>query len=673
MPLAYTSDNPIQPWLLQAAVRVAAYLQAMGGEPVLEHYPFLTLYLDEARRSCPPASDLFELDRGWSGLIDPEAPADTPLARLRQAGLKPEHLRALLLIGLVEVDARFGTVYSMLHPFPDELRLTVGLLADLLTFNAVDDLVPVWHVVQELERRGLILIHQLDRPRAAQPLSLPAPVWAALCGEGFSRPWPELRLYPQTAFETLAELGGLLPPAWLARLGRVPQLVERGLAQGLVLRGMRGSGRRRALGALARTLGRDLLQLQQPAVQQLPGLCRLAGALATLHRAVPLIELELAPGEAIALPPLAGYNGLFGVMLGREGSLTGPQAEGCLLLEVPAADHEARRRQWSQVLDGRVNGTQAVIEDASRNYHLTLGAVERAGKLAQAYAALNDHAHIELADVQEACRALNRQSLENLASRIQTDGAWADLIVSETTRADLANLVRRCRQRETVLAHLGRGFTGIKRGVRALFGGPSGTGKTLAARLIAAELRLDLYRVDLSAVVSKYIGETERNLSRLFARAEEQDIVLLLDEGDSLLTARTDVRSANDRYANMETNYLLQRLEQYEGIILITTNAASRIDGAFQRRIDVFIEFSPPDAGQRQRLWQLHLPGQHAISPGFLRTVSLRCPLTGGQIRNAALPATVLAVDAGAPVCDALLAEGINREYTKQGAASPLN
>src|SRR5690606_25825242 len=133
-----------------------------------------------------------------------------------------------------------------------------------------------------------------------------------------------------------------------------------------------------------------------------------------------------------------------------------------------------------------------------------------------------------------------------------------------------------------------------------------------------------------------------------------------------------DVRNSTDRYANMETNYLLQRLEQYEGIILITTNAADRIDSAFQRRMDVFVEFSLPDAGQRQQLWRLHLPEQHTISDSFLRTVALRCQLTGGQIRNAALHATVLALEANEPVGEFFLADGIQREYTKIGAVTPL-
>ena len=148
-------------------------------------------------------------------------------------------------------------------------------------------------------------------------------------------------------------------------------------------------------------------------------------------------------------------------------------------------------------------------------------------------------------------------------------------------------------------------------GVRALFSGPSGTGKTLAARLLASALQMDLYRLDLSAVVNKYIGETEKNLNQIFARAEELDVILLLDEGDALLTQRTEVSNANDRYANLETNYLLQRLKSFEGILIVTTNAGDRIDSAFQRRMDVVISFPPPDATERWVIWQLHLPVTH--------------------------------------------------------------
>src|SRR5262249_699205 len=159
----------------------------------------------------------------------------------------------------------------------------------------------------------------------------------------------------------------------------------------------------------------------------------------------------------------------------------------------------------------------------------------------------------------------------------------------------------------------------------ALFNGPSGTGKTLAAKILAAVLSMDIYRLDLASVVNKYIGETEKNLSQLLARAQGLDVLLLVDEGGARMTNRTDVTSANDPHANVETNYLLQRLETYQGIIVVTTNAGNRIDTAFQRRFDVAIEFSPPDPFERLLIWQQHLPAMHRVSPAYLQEVAQQC------------------------------------------------
>jgi SpoVK/Ycf46/Vps4 family AAA+-type ATPase len=212
----------------------------------------------------------------------------------------------------------------------------------------------------------------------------------------------------------------------------------------------------------------------------------------------------------------------------------------------------------------------------------------------------------------------------------------------------------------------------LNAGVRALLKGPSGTGKTLAARVLAASLGMDLYRVDLSAVVNKYIGETEKNLHRIFARAEELDVMLLFDEGDALLGRRTSVSTANDRYANLETNFLLQRLEAHEGIVLVTTNAAEHIDSAFQRRMDVIVDFRAPETAERLAIWRLHLPAEHRVPEGFLREVAHRCALTGGQIRNAVLHAALLASADGGPIDPDALEAAIQREYRKRGAVCPL-
>jgi SpoVK/Ycf46/Vps4 family AAA+-type ATPase len=282
--------------------------------------------------------------------------------------------------------------------------------------------------------------------------------------------------------------------------------------------------------------------------------------------------------------------------------------------------------------------------------------------------------HVAPADVRDATRALNRQVLDTLTVRLETSGDWSQLAVGEPTWRELQGLESRCRQRERLRDVVGSGFgEQMNMGVRAMFVGPSGTGKSLAARLLAAALGRDLYRLDLSAVVNKYIGETEKNLERAFARAEELDVLLLIDEGDALLTARTAVQSSNDRYANLETNFLLQRLESFEGIVIITTNASQHIDTAFQRRMDVVIPFPPPTALDRWRIWTVHLPESHTVEPLLLEEIARRCELRGGQIRNAVLHASLLALDADSVLNSVHLTAAVRREYRKLNAVCPLS
>jgi SpoVK/Ycf46/Vps4 family AAA+-type ATPase len=275
--------------------------------------------------------------------------------------------------------------------------------------------------------------------------------------------------------------------------------------------------------------------------------------------------------------------------------------------------------------------------------------------------------------VRAALRLLQGHALDRLASHVETVGDWNDLAVTASTRRELELLELRCRHRERLVDPGGTAErSGLAPGVRALFTGPSGSGKTLAARLLASVLRKDLYAVDLATIVDKYLGETEKNLEEILSRAEELDVVLLLDEGDALLGQRTDVRSSNDRYANLETNFLLQRLEVFDGVVVVTTNAGERIDPGFRRRIDVVVQFRMPDAADRWALWHLHLPYEHDVDTYFLEEVAARCTLTGGQIRNAVLHASLLAVERARPVGTVELEDAVRREYRKAGAACPL-
>jgi SpoVK/Ycf46/Vps4 family AAA+-type ATPase len=268
---------------------------------------------------------------------------------------------------------------------------------------------------------------------------------------------------------------------------------------------------------------------------------------------------------------------------------------------------------------------------------------------------------------------VNREALERLATYLPPLQSAAPPILSPVAAEELRTLLLRCRHRASLADAAGGPLRGtLSRGVRALFSGPSGCGKSLAARHLAACMNLDVYRVDLAAVVNKYVGETERNLEQVLARAEELGVVLLLDEGDALMTKRTDVTTANDRYANLETNFLLQRLETFDGIAIITTNAGSRIDSAFLRRIDVTVEFVPPEADQRWQIWLTHLPAGNEVSPELVQRLAQRCTLTGGQIHNAVLHATLLSLDRDSPVCEDDVIAAVRREYRRSGASCPV-
>ncbi len=247
-----------------------------------------------------------------------------------------------------------------------------------------------------------------------------------------------------------------------------------------------------------------------------------------------------------------------------------------LTINLPVPDKPLRERYWRRALNSYpIDDFEAVTS----LFHLSGSYIQQVAIIAVANAGLNGREKIMLEDVQLASRSLNRQHLDTLATHLDTKGRWNDLVATETTSLKLNELEQRCRQREKLLSFLGPAFrNNANRGVRALFTGASGTGKTLAAKILAAELGLDLYRVDFAAVINKYIGETEKNLHQVLSRAEALDVVLLLDEGDALLGTRTDVKTANDRYANLETNYLLQRLENYQGIVLVTTNLGDNID-----------------------------------------------------------------------------------------------
>jgi len=265
-----------------------------------------------------------------------------------------------------------------------------------------------------------------------------------------------------------------------------------------------------------------------------------------------------------------------------------------------------------------------------------------------------------------AVRRLAGGHLDGLAVRIQPQRGWQDLVLPADHTARLHELTARYRRRTEV--YRSWGFSPLpSTGVVALFSGESGTGKTLAAEVVAGELRLDLYKVDLSSVVSKYIGETEKNLERIFDAAAAGDLVLFFDEADALFGKRSEVSDAHDRYANIEVAYLLQRLESYSGLAVLATNFQGNIDQAFLRRISVAIDFEPPDEAQRRAIWQRVFPPGAPLAGIDVDFLARQFRVTGGVIRNAALGAAFLAADAGGPITMERIALALRREFQKLG------
>lgn len=265
----------------------------------------------------------------------------------------------------------------------------------------------------------------------------------------------------------------------------------------------------------------------------------------------------------------------------------------------------------------------------------------------------------------DACRLHARPRLEALAQRIEPASTWDDLVLPEKQVGMLRQVALHVRHRAKVYQTWGfaaKSARGL--GISALFAGPSGTGKTMAAEVLANDLRLDLYCIDLSQVVSKYIGETEKNLRRVFDAAESGAAILLFDEADALFGKRSEVKDSHDRYANIEVSYLLQRMEAYRGLAILTTNRKSALDHAFLRRIRFVVEFPFPDAAQRGEIWRHILPQATPVEGLSIERLA-RLNAAGGHIRNIAMSAAFLAADAGEPVRMSHLLSAARSEFAK--------
>ena len=342
----------------------------------------------------------------------------------------------------------------------------------------------------------------------------------------------------------------------------------------------------------------------------------------------------------------------------------------CAVIEVDTPTTEEQRHLWESVLQRLETDDDVEADVLSLTGQFNFSSAAIATTVETLQAELNLGIPLEKA-LWQTCRQQSRGGLDHLAQRITLHARWDDLILPKGHKAILRDISRQVRHR--IMVYETWGFAGKSErglGISALFAGESGTGKTMAAEVLAGDLHLDLYRIDLSSVVNKYIGETEKNLERLFSAAESSGAILLFDEADALFGKRSDVKDSHDRHANIELAYLLQRMESYRGLSILTSNIKSALDTAFMRRIRFAVQFPFPDQKQRNAIWQHIFPDQLPRAALNIEQLA-RLNVTGGNIRNIAMNAAFLAADQGKPLCMADLAHATRMEYAK--LEKPLN
>ena len=578
----------------------------------------------------------------------------------REFGLDSVDVDVLLVALAPDLDPRFERLYGYLHDDVSRRRASIGLAFELVFPPARlgperRRLGPAGRLVA----RALVLVEDADRPFLTRSLRVPDRVTAHLLGD--DTPAPVVAgLMSDVVHAEVGDVGLLARALELEQGARLVYVRERPGTTGTsyAASALRRAGQAVVVVDLSR-LGRD---------EDVSGLAAATAREARLRGG----GVVAGPVEALADrgPAAAASFADAGCTIILTGSASWDprwSRNVPLILDAPMPTVVQRRLLWQQALDGDGAGD---LDPAisTLQFRLSPEQVAKAARSARLQAAVNGRA-VEPSDLQAGARAQNAPGLERLARRIEPQVGWEDLVLPDPVLRQLRNLTSRARHRDRVFEEWGMGRGGSKgRGITALFAGESGTGKTISAEVVAGDLGLHLYVIDLATVVDKYIGETEKNLDRIFDEADRVNGVLLFDEADAIFGKRSEVKDAHDRYANVEVAYLLQRMERFDGLAVLTTNLRANVDEAFTRRLDLVVDFPMPDGQDRRRLWERHLrngvPRAEDIDFDFLARAF---KISGGNIRNIALGAAFLAAEAQRPVAMADLIGATEAEYRKLG------
>jgi SpoVK/Ycf46/Vps4 family AAA+-type ATPase len=687
--------------LLEQAIRAAR--ESHGPGAAADPYRGLYISQDEVERLLahePGAPTLHPDGEDLEAALPDAATGGSRLAWLKDAfGLSSFDLDLILIALAPELDRRYERLYAYLQDHVSRRRPSVDLALSLLCGDAVARLERRAHFDPDspLLREGLI--HLTPEPDGEPPSLLAHTlkldeqiVRFLLRQDGLdSRLAPFCQLV--FSLDTVEEL-----PLDAEVRQALPALVARAWEENQPLRlyfhGPPGAGKRRAAAALAAKAGAPLLIVDLAralaATLGFGQVLQLAFRYGWLEGAIPYLDgLDGLRSDGWAIPygrlleALAQDAG-FAILAGEQPwTPSAREPLGVIPIPFPIPSFTQRRDCWQANLDAvgiALDGYD--LDTLAGRFRLTPGQIAGAtvaacNRAAWRAAARSDDQLSErngqstLQDLFAAARAQSGHDLDRLARRIEPLYSWDDIVLPQDTLAQLREICQRVAHRHRVLGEWGfdRKLS-LGKGVTALFAGPSGTGKTMAAEIIAGELGLDLYKIDLSGVVSKYVGETEKNLDRIFAAAENANAILFFDEADALFGKRSEVRDSHDRYANIEISYLLQKMEEYEGIAILATNLRQNLDESFVRRLAFTVHFPFPDEDSRRRIWAGIWPDAtplaQDVDPGFL---ARQFRLSGGNIKNIALAGAFLAADDGGAVTMVHLVQATRREYQKMGKA----
>ncbi|MBI2782342.1 MAG: ATP-binding protein [Chloroflexi bacterium] len=586
---------------------------------------------------------------------------DVRLRRLARAfDLAPDDIELLLIALAPDLDPRFERLYGYLHDDVSRRRASAGLALELAGAGS--------GVASGVERvrlgphgplvaAGIVLVEDPDRPFLTRSLRVADRVTAHLLGDD----------------KPDAAIADLLIESVPAPIGDV-DLLARAIGAGIPLVYIHerpGSSGRSLAAAALDALGRPVLQLDLARLGPNDNPRDVAAA-TSREAGLRGAGIVAGPIETVAERG-AGAVRAFAecrapvVLIGNRPWDPTWAREAALLLDAPVPTIAQRHELWLGSLNGErpVDFDPAVVTLAFR---LAPDQIVRAAQAARRVTVAADRP-MTVADISSGARAQNAAGLERLARRIEPAVQWDDLVLPEESAAQIHELTARARHRDKVIGEWGMGGGNSRRlGITALFAGDSGTGKTMSAEVLAGDLGFDLYVIDLSTVVDKYIGETEKNLDRIFTEADRVNGVLLFDEADALFGKRSEVKDARDRYANVEVAYLLQRMESFAGLAILTTNLRANVDEAFIRRLDAIVDFALPEEEHRRVLWERNLPPAVPKTDDIdLDFLARRFKLSGGDIRNICVAAAYLAADDGRPVSMGDLIRATEREYQKLG------